>query len=151
LENTASISKRTLDVLGCGTGRESDYTDKSEVYGVNFTIKSLRMAHEKHEKVNCVLATQQMLPSRMEATLDLGLTSFVLQHIPHEDIEIVVSNIKPAYRAVMLVEGIGIEESSYQFDHDYLTLFMPRVIERKRLAEIISCIHFFFFKRRKGK
>lgn len=188
MENTASISKRTLDlfsdfskehvlphkmllctelefftevfeeielkpivVLECGARREAIYIDKSEVCDADCIMKSLRMAHTLHDKVNCILATPQMRPLRVEATLNLALTSFVVQHILHEDIEINASNSESKHEAVMQVRGIGIEQSNHQFDHDHLTFFKPMVLEREQPADVNFWTHPFFFRRTEGK
>jgi len=143
------ITPKSVIVFGCGMGREFNYTDKATLYGVDFTRKFLDETRRDHPEVNLVLAALQALPFRDGTTFDLGLTSVVLQHIPHEDISVVVENIKSVCKAVLLEEDIPITECWFQFNHNYKTLFDPMTLKKMRPAGTANVYaHFLLFVRR---
>lgn len=144
-EVSKEIQRKSIIVFGCGNGREFSYASDAEFYGVDFTRKYLDEARRRHPKANLVLAALEMLPFREETQFDLGLTSAVLQHIPHEAIRGVVENIQNLCKAVMIKEGAGVLEKSYQFNHDYIALFKPMKLRKQKLLGTNPWTTFFFF------
>jgi len=139
------IKPKSIIVFGCGWGREFGFNDKIEWCGVDFSRRNIRVSHDRDREAHVILAAIQNLPLKNECAFDLGLTSHVLMHIPHEDIAIVCENIKSVCKALMLQESINFQEDFHQFNHDYEELLKPMLLKKKIPDPNNPYRHFFLF------
>lgn len=124
------VKPESIIIFGCGLGRELGLTNKVDVWGVDYARKNVRVSHQRFPQANIVLAALQNLPFRRDA-FDLGISEGVLQHIPHEDIVMVVENMQHVAKGLLLSEAIGCPEDFYQFSHDYEALFQSMILAKK--------------------
>lgn len=144
----AQLKPKSVIVFGCGTGREFGYTEGVEWYGVDFTRRYVLEAHHRNPNANLVVCALQNMPFRCGTVFDLGLTATVLQHVSHEDIRLVVKNIKSMCKAVALEEGLKVDEEVFiQFNHNYEALFKPFRLKMQRPLGLNPSTHFFLFAR----
>ncbi len=121
--------KRVLDV-GCGSGRLFPlYNDLkvSEVVGQDISNKALKIARNRYQFSNIKTTKKNILDLKFpKHYFDLVISNRVLQHVPYNKIEKIISKLTELGSKIYINEMFNSDyssESFYLFKHDYTELF----------------------------
>jgi len=116
--------------IGCGSGRLFPlYNDLKikEVIAQDVSSKALKIAKDRYRFSNIKLTNKDILDLNFpKHYFDLIISNRVLQHIPHDEIEVVVKKLTGLGNYVYINEMSDSDytgESFYLFKHDYIALF----------------------------
>ena len=142
-----SLKPRRILDIGCGSGRLFPlYKDLKikEVVGQDVSSKALKIAKDRYRFSNIKTTNQHILNLNFPMHyFDLIISNRVLQHIPHDEIEVVIKKLTELGDYVYINEMSDSDytgESFYLFKHDYIELFNKydfKVIQ-KGLLEVLD-------------
>jgi len=136
--------RRILDI-GCGGGRLFPLYNNlkiEEVIGQDISSKALKIAKVRYHFPNIKTTNQDILEMNFSSQhFDLIVSNRVLQHIPHNEIEMVIKKLTDLGKNVYINEMSESDytgESFHMFKHNYVKLFNKydfKVIQRGLLGK----------------
>ena len=121
------IKDKTVLEIGVGTGRYLHlFKDYKYLYGIDFMPKFINTAN-KIKPNNCELFVDDVVNIQFNKNIDLIFTMVCLQHVDHQEIDLVIKNITNLNsHDIILWECTNDsynDNRDYMFGHNYVTIF----------------------------